>query len=60
MKRTEIRLGTKVRVIGAPKDSPIYEVEKWITSFVVDLIYKTETGKTVSGGQMDISLLRRA
>lgn len=63
MKRTDIRIGTKVKVIDARtkkpvKDSPIYTVEKWLDSWTVELSY-TENSRKYTGGKMDISLLKK-
>jgi hypothetical protein len=62
MKRSEVKLRQKVRLIGVLSEpdeyATIYTVKSWVGPFVVSLTYKTETGKTVSGGNMDVSLLR--
>ena len=59
MKRTDIKLETKCRV-NKSKESQVYIVAGWLDSHVVELDYITETGKRVSGGTMDISLLEKA
>lgn len=59
MKSEEVIIGTHVRVIGGTKDSPVYTIKEKLSPFTVVLTYVTETGRTVSGGHMDISLLKK-
>ena len=58
MDRRKVRLGMRVRVSG-DKTSQVYIVEKFISPYVVHLVYIT-SGRQVSGGDMDVSILTPA
>jgi hypothetical protein len=57
MDKKDVSVGMRVRVSDDP-GSQIYTVEAFLTPFTVNLVYKTETGKLVSGGRMDVSILK--
>lgn len=57
MKPTEVKIGDKVKVSDRP-DAQVYTVAE-ICWTLVKLQYTTESGKTVSGGVMDVDLLTK-
>lgn len=57
MKATEVKIGDKVKTSTHP-DAQVYTVTE-VCWTMVKLQYTTESGMTVSGGVIDVSLLTK-